>query len=80
MNTSLYPCSGNHSCENRPPLYPVYSHKFSKNEEKSKEQLGKEAGLIALLRKKERLGYEMLYDSYAATLLGVINRIIPEQG
>jgi RNA polymerase sigma-70 factor (ECF subfamily) len=37
-----------------------------------------EDALILSLRNKERKAYELLYDSYASTLLGVISRIIKD--
>lgn len=37
-----------------------------------------EGALIVSLRNKESKGYELLYDSYASTLLGVITRIIED--
>src|SRR5688572_1146050 len=43
----------------------------------SKEkQVLDEVALITSLRNKERKAYELLYDSYASTLLGVITKII----
>ena len=37
-----------------------------------------EGALIISLRNRERRGYELLYDSYASTLLGVIAKIIED--
>ncbi len=51
--------------------------KASDVREKTKKIIDEE-NLISSIRKKERLGYELLYDSYSAVLFGVINKIIPE--
>lgn len=45
---------------------------------KKEKQLTDECILISLLKGKNRIGYEKLYDSYASTLFGVINKIIPD--
>jgi RNA polymerase sigma-70 factor (ECF subfamily) len=42
------------------------------------KQVLDEGTLITSLRNKDRRGYELLYDSYASTLLGVITRIIKD--
>lgn len=43
------------------------------------ENIAKEDNLVALLKNKDRQGYNMLYDNYAPTLLGVLMKIVGEQ-
>lgn len=67
----------NFNLGSKSPLAIVPEIDFPPSQKKD-DQLSNEFILIALLRKKEKLGYEKLYYSYGSTLLGVIQKIVPD--